>query len=365
VLISCLATATVLAQEPRSPDELNRLSDEALALAGKGEMDKAVAIWEDILGEVSEVAAQDIRINLAVAYKRTERLPEAWYFLSAYLARDPSGDPKVTAEMKSIESRLEKTHIKVTFACDPDGVLLELPSAGGEAALRPTPGSAAGSEDIAGPGSPAGSRAEGGNDQGPGRRRRIPCPAAWWLPPGLHSVVAQKAGFETGTVDVEVKAGAAQQSVEVRLEQARPPEVVPRFEGTAKAVRPAKNKGKTKALAWAIFGGGLALAATGGILQGVAYGADQRLKEDYPADASLSKEEFDNNEKKYDEGFASDVQPKLVAAYVLYGVGGAATLAGLVGAIIQARKAPGPRDKTSVRLVPMLAPGTIGAALAF
>jgi len=76
---------------PRTPEEINKLGDQALEMAQAGQLEEAIKVWVDLLDEVNDRARLDIHVNMGVAYKALQRLPEAWHHLALYLASSPSG----------------------------------------------------------------------------------------------------------------------------------------------------------------------------------------------------------------------------------------------------------------------------------
>jgi len=112
---------------------------------------------------------------------------------------------------------------------------------------------------------------------------------------------------------------------------------------------------------WLTIGGGGALIVVGGILQGAAYSRNEQLREDYP-DGIEGAPVSASNKTGYEEGFENEVRPRMVGAYICYGLGGAAAAAGAIWLIVDAAK--GPEEKTKgLKVAPMVGPNGFGATL--
>ena len=379
-----LVSFSVTAQEKRSAEELAKASDKALELASAGEMEKAVAIWLDLLDEVGPEAAQDINVNLAVAYKQLKRLPEAWYHLARYLKNVSSEDKAAVKELQRIEDALAQTHVKMAVFCDPDG-----------AQVSPSPASGAVS---------------------------YPCPLTWWFKPGENEVRGRKEGFKDtpwaftvykrggdalvrvtleketyGYLVVEGEGRAIQVFIDGSLEGAVPfkrklksggyelmvgapgkmpwkkkifikagqtvvekPDIAQKPKPVItkepdRPVEPVPVKVTEKPAArsssgwkWALIGSGAGLLTAGAVVQYIGYSKDQSLRDKYPADQSLEQFEFDDNALEYAAAFDSDIKPLRTTSYVLYGAGALAAATGVVLLFLPDR----PAEKTSARLLP-------------
>jgi hypothetical protein len=122
-------------------------------------------------------------------------------------------------------------------------------------------------------------------------------------------------------------------------------------------VKPAEPEAKSKAPEWVLIGSGAAAAVAGGIFHGVAHSKNEDLYGDYKhsADPSVAK-------KEYDAAYDDEVLPKEVAAYVLYGVGGAAVVTGVIVMAVKHSRSAG-EEPSSPSVAPIPMPGGGGAMM--
>ncbi len=399
-----LLTSGLAAQEKRTPEELEAISQLALKRASEGQFQQAIALWTDILDEVPAATALDLHVNIGVAYNRLQNLPAAWHHLSVYLEAAKKADKAVAKERQKIGKKLAKTHTRVSFRCEPAAMLRLSPTAA----------------------------------------ESYPCPLDWYLARGSHTVVVEKAGFEAEKRTFEVGKGAASETfalkqavvlgtlivlgdgkaVQVFLD-GRLEGVVP-FErklkpGTyelmvakpgempwkktitlasgglvrespqvaQKRVAKAPEKGpedgttgplklgneivehgpaasRSHALEWSLIGTGGALLLGGGIFHVLAITKDLSLRDGIAPGDAATKEEFDNRTTQYNDAWEEDVRPRALTAYALYGVGAATAVAGAVLLIVDT----GNREKAealSHHFYPLVTPqgSGMGFALSF
>ena len=118
------------------------------------------------------------------------------------------------------------------------------------------------------------------------------------------------------------------------------------------AEKPPRRKGRSRVLEWALIGSGLGLGAVGGIVQGAGYAKNE----------SLHSKDLDSPDFPYEERYQDEVRPMEIASYVLYGVGGAAVVAGVVTWFV--RKPGGGDAKSGVFTVsPLPLRGSTGALM--
>lgn len=288
VVFSGTVTSEAVAED-RSPQELAKISDQALDHAGAGRYKEAIRLWLDIIDEFPVGGRIDLHVNLALAYERIGQLPETWYHLDRALSFTHQKDPQLVAELARIEARLTKSHGKLVLQCVPEGnVVLKL-------------------------------------KEGP---FRVTCPMSWWFLPGKHGLRITAEGYKATDVNVTMKTAGQVLTAEVKLtaegDQPKP------IEDPTKGKTVTPKKGTPMVWKWAAIGGGAALVAVGGTLQYLGYSAHEDLKKDYPADPKLSLEVRAANQKAYNDGFDTDVAPKMNTAYAMYGIGGAAIVGGVV-----------------------------------
>ncbi len=325
LLLSLSLAANAAAGETRSPEELSKDGDRALALAQEGKLDEAVAIWNDILDELPQKGRLDVHVNLAVAYEALGLLPEAWYHLDANLRGSESKDPAVEKERARIERILTETHVPLRFSCITDGTTIYLDAA---------------------------------------KTQGYPCPQRWWFKRGTEGhVYATALGRKPGKTPIRAHMVDIDRRLVVALEPVPIPVVPvnsdPDVGGAPLVSKPAARPSGL-AWKWSLLGGGIGLVATAAILQVVAYNKDQDLQKKYDPAQTTNKTDFDNNLADYNAAFSSDVKPLAYSAYALYGVGGAAVAAGLTFLISDWSK---PAVHGSVQLAPLVAPDVFGLTL--
>ena len=319
----CLVFSVSARAQSSDPEEqFNR----AVELAKEDEYGKAIKVCLDVLDELPESERSRVHKLLGYAHKKLEMLPESWHHLTIYLESSGRDDTTAGGWLQEVEAALKMTHVKVTLTCTPSGARLSLP------ASQPSPSSALRAGSLVASHS---------------------CPVAWWFKPGKHKVSATAPGHKPRTLEIFVQKRGDSGMREIRL--------------AAVAVhrRPVDRQPKksSRALEWALIGSGLALGVTGGIFHGLGYSKNEDLHQKY-----LNEENYSSAEQAqtlYDEARQEEVRPKEIAAYVLYGVGGAAVLAGIVTWAV--RKPGRAGEKTSgVMVSPMLTAGSgTGALLTF
>ncbi len=399
-LLVCVALpGNLFAQEGRSAEELEAISQLALKRASEGEFRQAIELWSDILDEVPETTALDLHVNIAVAYQRLKQLPEAWYHLNVYVVGASNPDAAVVKEHKRLGKTLGKSLTRVTLTCRP------------AARLRFS------SDDL----------------------KSYPCPLDWYLPRGQQTVVAEQAGYQPlehtftvgkqpggetlalvkkvvpATLVVQGDGKAVQVFLDGRLEGvvpferklqpgtyelmvARPGEmpwkktlvlgagetvlerpsvaqkrvvakVVPEVkgkgespEGTPGIALPASAPAPSRLLEWSLIGGGGAVVVSGAIFHLLAGLKSADLLDEFPADQSLTKAQFEDNAAGYQDAWDKEVKPKAIAAYVMYGVGAAAAVTGTVLLLVKPGQSSA-SDSLSHTLYPLVT--TQGSGLGF
>ena len=309
------------AGEPRAPEVLAVENDRALGVAEQGKFEDAISIWRDILDEASGKMLTDVHVNLAVAYKALDRLPEAWYHLDAAIQSSTTPDPAVEAERAAVDQALAKTHVPLRFSCDTPGTEIFFTAE---------------------------------------RTVGYPCPLRWWFKRGTEeNVWADAPDYKTGEIPIRAHELDRDRLVMVALVPV-PPTVIPEKPVAVPLVvekPPARDGGQ--AWKWSLFGGGMGLVAVGAILQVVAFDKDQQLRKDYPGDVT-DITVWQANRKSYQDGFNNDVKPMVYGAYAMYGIGGAAAATGLTFLIADWSK---PSTPEVVRVRPLVVPDVLGMTI--
>jgi hypothetical protein len=301
-----------------SPQDPYKEADRAISLAQGGDMAGACRLWESVVHKVSAKKRADIHYNLYLAYKKLDQIPEAWYHIDAYAALK-KGELKAMAKKARLEELLSEAHVRTSLACEPS-----------DARVR-----------IGGTGAPL-----------------RPCPFTWWVAKDERPTATISAeGFKAQRVALDPSRCAGTTGCKVHLEKKAVPVKTPVITSTPVVEKPAARR--SRILEWSLIGGGLAALAGGGVLHGLAASRNSDLETLYPADQN--DPDYESNKSNYRDKYASDVKPKLYAAYGLYGVGGAAALTGAV--LMFVRKDPKQTKAAWIRAVPAPIPGGTGVGL--
>jgi len=342
-----LGAAVVSAQEGKDP---TALFNEASDLAEKGQFEEAVAIWEMVADVIPEKYRPVVQVNLGLAYKKLEKLPQAWYHLSRYLETQEQGDEEVEGWKSEVEGELRKTHAQLTIRCDPVDASVFL--------------------------------------QGEGTAKPYPCPLVWWFKPGKRIIRVRKEGFEDKMEVLSVEPdrkefvysakltpkdqgkSVTEKPADAQTSKPDPPDPGPVEPGPGEIApgqgtitRPATEpRSARKVAGWAMVGGGAAVVVGGFACHLAAYSRNENLKEQYPDGTEGSKvppQAVEDYNSAYDE----DVRPVSTAAWILYGAGGAAAVAGAVLLVLDAADG----GKSTAHVAPLFAPegAGIGVSIAW
>jgi hypothetical protein len=321
----------VIAQDQNPKEALQRASE----LARDEQFDEAIAIWLSVLDRLEGRALATTQKKLGVAYQQTGRLPEAWHYLSLYLASpDGQSDETMANWLQEVETALKEDHVKVFFSCSPERLTLHIPASKSGTATQSA--------------------------------FRIPDSAfVWWLKPGKHEIGANAPGYQARTVKVYVDKADTRGKREIRLAAIVPDKVpteavtAPSDTGTPLVTTPGEMEPPSRALEWALLGSGLALGVTGGIFHGLAYSKNGDLDSKYLDEAEYP---YGTDAKKaYDAAYDDEVQPKEITAYVLYGIGGAALVAGVATWAMRSENSDA--ESMAFAVTPMGLPGGTGALM--
>jgi len=384
------------AQPKRSKQQLKQEYREALRLAQQGKKEQAIALWEDVLTQAEGKTRQESLFNLAFAYLDLDRLPEAWHHLSLYVLTLEREDKETRKKLAGLEELLPEDYVKVGFTCQPDGALVyvgrhsrgiprqcpldwwfepgkravHVVKEGFQATiyefdvrrgrkpashlvtLRPKKKTERGLLIVEGSGSTIQVFLDGNLAGGVPFRRK--------LEPGTYELRVDKPGRRPWRKMILVKAG---KTLTERPPMARPGATkMPGDEGETDSI-PSRgpagiadskddDEGFGNGWKWTLVGVGTAAAVAGGILQYGAHSNELELHEKY---------KVASQQAGYNSDFEAQVRPKLTGAYILYGVGGAAILTGLVALAVG--DGEDPSDKKLSLLSPLLMPGHTGLSL--
>lgn len=293
LLIAAAPARAADAPPPRSPEEVVRLANQGADLAKEGRYDDAIRIWLEILPETRDRNRLDLRYNIYRAYRKAGKHPQAWHHLTTYLKNNTGEDLKAGEALERLERRLrDEQYVKVAITCEPSDASIHLETA------------------TTGP--------------------RYPCPLTWWFLSGetyKHFVHVSREGHHPKTVELDLINRGAKGGVKVTLVPKNAlPVKTPKPDGPpiitdTRADRP-DNTWK-----WTLVGTGAAIALGGGISQGIGEKALRDLNGRY-SEGGLEVDMATKN--AYDREYNEKVLPKRLAAYVLYGIGGATAVTGAV-----------------------------------
>lgn len=264
--------------------EVNR----GVELVEAGKLAEAVDVWLGVFEQLEPKHQHAVHLYLGLAYKELGRLPEAWHHLTEYLRNNDTSDPETGKDLQEVEEALiAGGYVKTGIACLPDQSRVVFTSA--QTAFR------------------------------------YPCPLTWWFKPGKHKVTVTAEKHATKTEELAVLARGGQAVYTISLEP---------MPGTGKEVPVpevdvvAKEKAFDMELAWkwSLLGAGVVIAGTGGIINGIGYNREVKLYNKY-----LVAGDSQTYNRKYDD----EVVPRSKAAYVLYGIGGAAAVTGVVFVLME------------------------------
>jgi hypothetical protein len=341
VLVCALALSglcgNVCSQEQKSPDQLFQ---KGVDLAIQKDYQQAIDIWLPLLDKANDESKPKILKATALAYKKLHQLPEAWHHFSHYLRIGAGEDAKAARWLKKVEEELARKHEKIVFSCAPEGVTLGI-----KRSQEPDSNSAISPPTL-----------------------HFTCPLTWWFRPGKHGIEAQKEGFKSQLVEIDVLELGDQGARNIKL-LAIAPMAVPLKPTTAapetaapttSIASPAVPESDSRVLKWVLTGTGAAVVATGGALQLLANSKNEELHDKY-----MDKTKYPDGavaKGHYDVDYDDQVKPRRTTAFVLYGVGGAAMVAGVV-LLAMDKGAEDGEPETSLSLTPTVLKGGIGALM--
>ena len=306
--------------KPTSEDRFNQ----AVELAKAGDYEEAVEICREVIELLPASEHSRVHKLLGYSYMKLSALPDAWHHLTRYLESSGKEDTAAGAWLQEVETSLKETHhVKVTFTCEPPGTTISLPA-------------------------------------------RLTCPLTWWFVPGKHLVRADSPGYQPRNVEVDVRERGDSGARKIRLTAIVPSklpggETAGRYDpGATVVTKPVETGKPARALEWTLIGSGLALGVTGGIFQGIGFSKNEDLHSKYldSTDYSLAADA----KSAYDKAYRDEVRPKEIASYVLYGVGGAAIVAGVVTWLVREPRG-GEAETGAFSISPLPISGGTGALM--
>lgn len=302
--------------------------------AKNGDYEKAVELCRTVLEQLPAAERGRVHKLLGYAHMKLGWFPEAWHHLTVYLESADARDTSAGGWLQEVEAQLKETHVKVSFTCSPAKLTVELPAS----APVPAP--------------PVSFHVE----------RSL---FVWWFVPGKHTVRAEAPGYDTRKIQVDVRVRGDSGVRELGLLASEPVRAVAKAEpapvnsDSPLVSSQPRAREPSRAVEWAFIGSGFALGLAGGVFHGLGYTKNEDLHEKYLDGGNSSSPE--EAKKLYDDAFVEEVRPRQYAAYALYGLGGAALLAGLVTWTVRDSRS----DAVSPPLtfLPVSLPGGAGALM--
>lgn len=314
-LLVWLASSTAHALPTEDPQaHFNR----AVELAKDGQYHEAVGLCLGVLDSLEESERARVHKLLGYVYRKLDQQAEAWHHLSLYLQSTGKGDEATADWLREVEAKLKQTRVKVTLTCTENGISLGLEAG----ASRPT----------------------------------YPCPLIWWFAPGKHVLLANLEGHPVHESKITVRELGDKgihtidfpKGPEKTVKVVQPEKTVPAPVVISKPVAPPAHD---RTLEWVLMGSGSALVVTGAIVNVLGYARNEDLHTEYESDRP-----------GYDKAYDDEVAPKMTAAYVLYGVGGATLVGGAVMWLLSSSKGSA-AEKSTVSFTPLALPGGSGGML--
>jgi hypothetical protein len=319
-LVLCASAGRAAAEEP----DLRTRFNQSVELAKAGQYDESIRISLAISHMLPESDRLRVHKLLGFAYRKLGMYPEAWHHLTRYLSEGGEADAAAAGWLAEVEAAMVGSHAKLSLQCDPGDVALEFP-----------PSSSSAQTDA------------------------VVCPRHWWLAPGKYRVRAHREGYVPGVIDFAVTGPGEKWGPEIRLVPVAPVApgggVLPGEPGTTVSA-PLEGGRRAGALEWALYGTGAALGAGGAALHLLAWDRNEDLHDRFKGETG--------GKAGYDAAYEDEVQPRLTAAWVLYGVGGAVLVSGLVVSLVSGQGETSSERSGSVSVVPLVLPGGTGAGAA-
>jgi hypothetical protein len=282
--LSCFGVA--LSSAAHADPDVKQLAADARQLAqdglASGDTSKLRAAIE-LYRQAYEVDANPLFLcNIAYTYDVLGDLPRADALLLECIPRLSATMPEAVGNFRqaldAVEAKLPEHHVAVDFVTVPAGASLDIDVLHGD--ITPT------------------------------------APAVVWLPEGDHTITATLPGrlpeTRTVTITAEDVAGHPRKSVTLTLDAEPPPVKVEPPPPEPVPVPPASNRRRN---GWLAVGVGGAMLAAGGVMHAITYQDRTEL-------AALSGDAYDDKYPTF--------RNERAVTYSLYGIGGAAAIAGAI-----------------------------------
>ena len=289
LLAALLAPTTATAADEDPGEMANRAMELFKSIETRGE---GLALYHKALGKAAGKVRIGILKNLGKAYGGMDRYAEAWPYLHFAFLSEGGADLKIREALDFVRKKLSLDHAQVRVETVPARSVVT----------------------FAGEGGP----------------HRFRTPATWWFPPGMHTIKVTHDGYLAKTTTIKVKKGVPfTETVTLKEIQVAVPVKTGAGAGIdTNTVTKKTTVRRVPAWKWALLGGGLALAAGGGATWMVGWDRAGALNDEFSG--HVAPEEVDARTADYDQRWENEVVPFQLSSYVLWGVGGAAAITGLV-----------------------------------
>jgi len=300
-----------------------------------GKVEEAIVVWRQGFLQADSEQAPVLAKNLSIAHLKLKRPEQAHYYISFYLTMAGKDLPPDTLK-------------KALISLD----LIERDLVGREKiTLTTTPADATVYVDGASP------------------ANRYRTPFAWRFAPGVHKLTIAREGMVTVEEEFTVEPGRSIELTVTLLPNAQldvadsgapgkhPPDNPVGIPKDPVVSRPVDRE--RTALPWVIVGGGVAVAAAGGIFEFLAYRRSGDLRDKYQGKIAAGMV-FSDAQSELKRDFDSDVKPLNTAGVTLLVAGGSTITGGLIWALTESVSESA---TTGVRVGPIATPGATGAQI--
>jgi len=268
-------------EEASSREAATERFNRGVELASEKRYEEAIAVWLEVFPDLTPADRGKAHMALGLAFKRLEMYPEAWHHLATYLEKYGSGDRSAALWVEEIEDKLRAEYTKVAIICTPAGANLYLEPSKRFATFASPPIYQCPVTWWLKPGKNSVYVEKDGFDavaEELNVRQRGDT--------GQRHIRLEKAESQVQIVRMD----DPQPTVEPTAEPKKVPEEVPAVEAPKPDVlvaKPEDGKSRARILEWSLMGGGVAMTVVGGILHGVAASRNKELYDKYNREGIL------------------------------------------------------------------------------
>lgn len=283
MLAAGLAARSGVCQEPVPSEETSSREaaterfNRGVELASEKRYEEAIAVWLEVFPDLAPADRGKAHMALGLAFKRLEMYPEAWHHLATYLENYGSGDRSAALWVEEIEEKLRADYTKVAIICDPVKANLYLEPSKRFATFASPPIYECPVTWWFKPGKNSVYVEKDGFDavaEELNVRQRGDT--------GQRHIRLEKAESQVQIVRMD--------DPQPTVEPKKAAEPVPAVEAPKPDVlvaQPEEGKSKARILEWSLMGGGVAMTVVGGILHGVAASRNKDLYDKYNREGIL------------------------------------------------------------------------------